>query len=204
MVPIQNPSIQEKIPKIIKLIADDIGAEGTDDLFPELKETDQNGMPIQPGMGQGIPPQQPQITPEMVQQMVQQAVEQALQGKDAEGKQAQNDLKSRELDIKERQMEADLVLRADKQAHDTNLSIHTATQPKEQAMPGETAPKKAEQTEETPSSGDYTDDELQFGEALMHSGFDEGSIEQAIVMKRQGMPVEQIIATLGAKAHAGR
>jgi hypothetical protein len=83
MQSVPDPNIQQKIPQIIKLIIDEIGAEGTDDLFPELdkKAVDANGQPVQ---GQAQAPQQPQgPDPQQLMQMVQQMVQEAVKQQSA-------------------------------------------------------------------------------------------------------------------------
>lgn len=63
-----DPQVQAEKKKVYKLIINEIGAEGTDDLFKQ--ETDENGQPIE---------QQPQgPDPQMIQQMVAQMVQQAM------------------------------------------------------------------------------------------------------------------------------
>jgi hypothetical protein len=64
-----DPSLNDKKTKLLKVLIDEIGAEGTDELFPEL---DKNQNPQQQA------PEQPQITPQMVQQLVMQTVQQAM------------------------------------------------------------------------------------------------------------------------------
>lgn len=134
---IPSPEIQQKLPKLVKVLVDEIGAEGTDDLFPELDES--NGQPQQP-MSSGGP------DPAMIQQMVQQAVQEAMAQKPQEdpmlkifkelpedaklqvlqkyGLQSQSESPTeRKLDIEDRKLQADTVLRADKQAHDTEMAL---------------------------------------------------------------------------------
>jgi hypothetical protein len=63
-----DPSLADKKTKLLKILIDEIGAEGTDDLFPELDDNQQDPMNPQP--------QQQQMTPQMVQQMIMQAMQQ--------------------------------------------------------------------------------------------------------------------------------
>lgn len=72
----QDPSIQQKIPQIIKLIIDEIGAEGTDDLFPELDPNNQDNQGGQAGQQPGAPGA---VDPNQIMQMVQQMVQQEMQ-----------------------------------------------------------------------------------------------------------------------------
>ncbi|HEX8349955.1 MAG TPA: hypothetical protein VF598_08325, partial [Hymenobacter sp.] len=74
-----NQQIQQKEAQILKLLVDEIGAEGTDDLFPELNQKDQNGMPIEAEQQGAQAPD-----PELIQQMVQEAVQQAMAEKPQE------------------------------------------------------------------------------------------------------------------------
>ena len=148
----QDPRILAAEFPITKLIVNEIGAEGTDDIFPA--EHDANGNPLpgaqgQPGMG-GI---NPQMLMQMVQQMVQQAMQQqqaqdisehpliklmtALQIKfgDLPEDSKQELLKlvgipsnmaspaQQQINLKQQQQNTDTVLKADKQAHDTTLAV---------------------------------------------------------------------------------
>ncbi len=73
MVADPDPEIMKKKKQVLKVLIDEIGAEGTDDLFPELKETDKDGNPIEPEQQAPAGPD-----PEMIMQMVQQAVQEAM------------------------------------------------------------------------------------------------------------------------------
>lgn len=225
-----DPNIQQKKPQVLKLLIDEIGAEGTDDLFPEFKTTDENGMPIeQPPQ----PPAQPPVTPEMVQQMVVQAIQQYDQSKQQQPKSLSESLQIKFADLPEdakQQVLAQIGIQSQmptpaaqnqelaatkvglevaKTAHDHTLALHQAAQPQPQPQPGQngqpTMGQGPEDAQEGPQSGQdepLNPDEQQFAEALMHKGFDEGTVEQAIVLKRRGLPVEQIIRVIGAKQHA--
>jgi hypothetical protein len=206
---VEDPTIQQKIPQLVKLIIDEIGAEGTDDLFPELDQKDQNGMPVQGQQPQPAGPD-PQQLMQMVQEMVQQAVQEAIGQQDNNVKMQQNDLKAREIGLKEQQFQADTILKADKQAHDNHMAMHNATKPEPQPQgangkQGSKAPSAQppanEQPAAQPLNGDtgLDADETEFVHALFQRGFNEQDAEQAVVMKRQGVPLEQIIQTLGAK-----
>jgi hypothetical protein len=65
----QDPTMQDKKEKLLKVLITEIGAEGTEELFPE-EELDENGQPA----GQQEQ-KQPQMTPDMVQQMVMEIVD---------------------------------------------------------------------------------------------------------------------------------
>jgi hypothetical protein len=146
----QNPQIQQKETQILKLLVDEIGAEGTDDLFPELTQKDQNGLPVD---GQPQAPQGPD--PQMIQQMVMETVQQAMkeqqkpihetlgikftdlpedakravlasigiESTDPMPADVATQQKQQEIDLKAEQHQADTVLKADKQAHDNELAL---------------------------------------------------------------------------------
>jgi hypothetical protein len=149
----QNPQIQQKETQILKLLVDEIGAEGTDDLFPELTQKDQNGMPIDAAQAQQGAPA---IDPQMIQQMVEQTVQQAMKAQQKPLHEAlnmkfetlpkdvqdaiiqqvfgitpqapsqvdiQNQQKQQEIDLKAQDQQNQTVLAADKQAHDTQLAV---------------------------------------------------------------------------------
>jgi hypothetical protein len=197
----QDPSILQKIPQIMKLIIDEIGAEGTDDLFPELSQDNPDGTPNTAG----APPAQPPVDPQAIVQLVQQTVEQIMQQQKDSGTQAQNELKAKELDLKERQFQTDTVFKADKQAHDNALALHNATKPEpapnQGAKPQTSAPKASPKDQTAAVSTDHplTPPEEEIVQALFKRGFDENDAEQAITMLRAGQNPDQIIQTLGAK-----
>lgn len=223
MQAVQDPTIQQKIPQVVKLIIDEIGAEGTDDLFPEL-DKNQVGPDGQPIQGAGQPPQAPGMDPQAlmqqlvpaIQEMVQQGIQQAMSQQDQQVKMGQLQLKSRELDMKEQQMHADHVLKADKQAHDTTLAINSAATPQ---LPPQTGQSGAGQPQQPTSDGQnpqqgpqgagempapalddaLSPEEEQIVHQLLQRGFNEQDAEQAIVMLRQGTPADQVIQILGAK-----
>lgn len=198
-----DPEIQKKKTRLLKILIDEIGAEGTDDLFPELDEggTDENGQPIN---GQE---QQPQMTPEMVQQMVMQTVQQMMEQSDMDDKKAQRELKSRELDLKEQQFHADTTLKADKQAHDQEMAETKHHDENEKAivstLQGLELPEEGEngqvegppvqQEAGEPLDGQLSPDEEQLVHFILMNGGDENACEQAVLMARQGVPIDEII-----------
>lgn len=149
MQEVQDPTVQAAVPKVVKLIIDEIGAEGVDDIFPS--DTDANGNPVQGAQGQ---PGAQQVTPQMVMQMIQAAMQQqqandpgehpliklmtALQIKfgdlpeDSKREVLQaigipTNMASpaqQQIDLKAQQQQGDTILKADKQAHDTTLAVH--------------------------------------------------------------------------------
>jgi hypothetical protein len=69
----EDPTIRAAEVKVTKLLLDEIGAEGTDDLFPDDTKLGPDGQPMpQPGA-------QPAIDPQAIVQLVQQTVQQAVQ-----------------------------------------------------------------------------------------------------------------------------
>lgn len=219
----QNPTVRNAEVKVTKLLLDEIGAEGTDDLFPEA--TDQNGQPTQ----------QPQNDPNAIMQqiapMVQQMVAEAVQ----QGKQAQqedptlqlikalglkfNDLpeQARQIVLAHTGLQSDQAtpaaenqqLEISKTAHQHGLEFHNATQPEQPqtptGQPGQAQPAQDQgQSQPAPQDQPQPDhpldqNEQQLATVLFHRGFSETDVEQAIVMLRQGIPLEQIIQTLGGK-----
>lgn len=207
-----NEEIQAKVGPLFKMLVKEIGAEGVDELFPE-EEMGPDGQPMQ------AQPQQPQISPEQIVELVQQTVQEMMQSSDAGIKQQANELKSREIDLKERQFEVDSILKADKQATDEELAIVNHGQSVAQAnaqnelsreqmvAQQQQAQMSAQQsTEQAPAQEELstldasmTPEEQELVEALLQRGFNESDVEQAVVMTREGMPLEQVIGVLGAK-----
>lgn len=144
-----DPAIASKKMQVLKLLIDEIGAEGTDDLFPELNQKDENGMPVEQQAPQGPDPQ-------MIQQMVQETVQQAMKAQekplheslgikfemlpeDVQQKlieqifniQAEaptpsavaTDQAQQKIDLEAQKHQTSTMLQADKQAHDTQLAI---------------------------------------------------------------------------------
>jgi hypothetical protein len=151
----QDPTMLQKIPQVVKLIIDEIGAEGTDDLFPELDQKDENGMPTQQ------PPQAAGPDPQQLMQMVQQMVQEAMQQQKQQPKSIAESIRWTPQDLtpseraqvlglggvqadpsgvtpNQTKAATDTMMAADKQAHDTSLAIanhaQTAAQPPQ--MPG--------------------------------------------------------------------
>jgi len=94
-------------------------------------------------------------------------------------------------------------------AHDQTMAMHQAAQPQVEpsadgktSQPAASKPEQSQESQPSPLDEPLNEDETQFVEALMQNDIDEGTIEQAIVMKRRGMPMDQIIATIGAKTYA--
>lgn len=247
MQKVPDPTVQQAIPKVVKLIISEIGAEGTDDIFPAEHDAAGNPLPN----AQTTPPQ-PQVTPQMVMQIVQQALQQQ-QAQDisqhpliklmAALKMTMADLPEdskqellraiglpsnmpsptqQNIALKQQQQTADTVLKADKQAHDTTLAVqqqaHTQAQDgmnmAQQAMQPQNPPEAAEtpqqEAQESPqqqmqevqqdtANAPLSPQEQQLAEQLIQRGFNDSDVEQAIVMQRQGVPIQQVIATLGAK-----
>jgi hypothetical protein len=64
-----------------------------------------------------------------------------------------------------------------------------------QASQQQSQPRQPQQTPD-PS---MTPEETELVETLLTRGFNENDVEQAVMMTRQGMPLEQVIQTIGAK-----
>jgi hypothetical protein len=233
-----DPAIQEKKTKVLKLLIDEIGAEGTDDLFPE-QELDENGQ-VADQPQQQPPAMQPEQIQQLVMQTVQQAMQQAEEAKKQQPKSISESLQIKFADLPEdakqqvlqqigiqttmvtpqtQKDNADMVLKADKQAHDTQLAVASHDHSVEQAKAQQELSQKQSAQQQTaatakqqsgtdteqpvagqlPQDGALSPDEQEFVEALLNRNFEENDVEQAVVMKRQGMPLEQIIQTLGAK-----
>ena len=220
-----DPSLQEQKKKLLKVLVTEIGAEGTDDLFPD-EELDANGQPVQQ--------QQQGPDPQMIMQMVQEAVKQIEAQKPQDDpllkifKDMPEDAKQaflakyqlptntpspreRELDIKAH----DSVAKAD-QAFDSHeqtvnqSNIQNQQAEKSQAMQHEEKmsantsqsvdkPAPTEQPQEDDGMQGLKPEEQQLVEALLQRGFSEQDVEQAMVMIRQGIDPQQVIQTLGAK-----
>lgn len=125
--------------------------------------------------------------------------------------------------------QTDNLLKVDKHAHDTNLAVanhgHTVNQAQQQnqlsqqqmeqqaaqadqqakqqaqdSQSSKSAPAASQsQPQQSPVDASMTPEEQQLVEALLQRGFAEQDVEQAVMMTRQGMPLEEVIATLGAK-----
>src|SRR6185437_789389 len=247
----QNPQIQAAELPVTKLLINEIGAEGTDDIFPAT--TDEDGNPLPDSQGQAAGGLNPQTLVPMVTQIVQQIMQQqqandisehpliklmtALQIKfgDLPEDSKQELLKlvgipsnmvspgQQQINLKAQQQQTDTVLKADKQAHDTTLAVrqqaHNESQDRinaqqtaqSQAAEGQEPPVQPKPKQRLPAQppqqamGNHPPDpqEQQIVEALVHRGYNDQDIEQAIVMLRQGSTAEQVMATLGAK-HANQ
>lgn len=209
----QDQTVRQAEVKVTKLLLDQIGAEGTDDLFPQLDQKDANGMPIEGQPAQPDPNAILQQIAPAIQEMVQQGIQQAMNSQDNAVKVQQNELKGREIDLKERQFQADTILKADKQAHDTNLAVanhaqgvvsaeqqaQQQQQQAEQQAAAQSQPQQPEQQPQSLSDQSLDPEEQKIVHSLFQRGFNEHDIEQAIMMLRQGMTLQQIIQTLGAK-----
>lgn len=137
-------------------------------------------------------------------------------------------IKHRELDLKQQAMDQSGVktaLEVAKTAHSHTMDTHNAavaasappevpndgSSPQdEQAEPPQTMAAEQQPAPAPPDTGGQapalTDalspEELQVAHALLSRGFSEADIEQAIVMLRQRVPIDQIIKVLGAKNNA--
>lgn len=223
-----DPVIQQKKPQILKLLIDEIGAEGTDDLFPEFQK-DENGQPVQQA------PQGPD--PNMIMQMVQQAVQQAMEQQKGAQKQISESIKWTPGDLtpderaqalaqggiqpdpqgvtpNQDQQATQTALDIAKTSHDHTIGLHNAASsfaqpPQQQAgAPGEQpsssshengSPQASPQGSGTPLDAELSPEEESIVHNLLQRGFNEQDAEQAIVMLRQGGDPQQIIKTLGAK-----
>lgn len=222
MQSVPDPAIQQKLPLLIKMIIDDIGAEGTDELFPELskddKNTDQQGMQ-----------QQPPIDPQQIQQMVQQMVEQGIQQYD-QSKKEQPKTIAESLSIKFSDLPEDakqqvlqqigITSQMDSpQSIDQSIKMQDSQNKADQAERSHglaesqhnlqtiQAINQDEQTQTTgsePEQADDEPDELQESEQqlvqdMVQRGFDDNDIEQGIIMLRRGMDEQQVMAMLENK-----
>lgn len=132
-------------------------------------------------------------------------------------------LKHRELDLKQQQLDqatdqhaTQTAIDVAKMAHEHTLGMVQALTPAEgtgeQTPPGQTSPTQKDvhqpaqpQQQQLPQDdGPLSQQEQQVAVALMHRGFSEGDVEQAIVLARQGMPLDQVVQTLGAKYAAAQ
>lgn len=210
----QDQTVRQTEAKITKLLIDEIGAEGTDDLFPE--EVDENGNPI---------PQNPAADPQaMMQQMmpmIQQMVAEML--KQSQANKAEDptlalikalNLKFEQLPEAARQivLEHTGLGTGDPTPQDRKDDLETLDalnradplerppQPQQQLTTGkpETST-NSQQSQPDPMSDALNPDEQAFASALFQRGFSEMDVEQAIVMKRQGRQLPEIIKVLGAK-----
>jgi hypothetical protein len=258
-----DPSLADKKAKLLKILIDEIGAEGTDDLFPELddkqQQVDENGQPVQQQ------PQQQQVTPQMVQQMVMEAMQQAEEAKKQQPKTIAESLAIKFSDLPEdakqqvleqigihstmpspshidqtnkildsahndqhaqdvHQFNVDKAavdtLQADGQQQQDNQmaqaqqdqSAQQAEQDNQLKQQQANSPESSENgkvgdspsqlsTGQQPLSGDQPLDpeEEQFVHMLTLHGFDENDCEQGILMRRQGMPDQQILELLGRR-----
>lgn len=195
-----DPNLADKKTKLLKVLIDEIGAEGTDELFPEESEDAAEGMQQQGPDPQMIQQMIMQMLQEIVPEAVKQSVKQAVQEQDQGVKQQQNALKSRELDIKERQMQADTAIKAHDSvskamqaddAHDLAESQHNLHTLQALQDPGE--------EEQIPEDAPLSPEETKVVEALTTQGFNEQDSEQAIIMARQGRPIEEIMQLLRSK-----
>lgn len=256
----QDPMVRKAEVKITKLLLDEIGAKGTDELFPdeETEEVDENGNPVPGAQGAQADPQaqMEQMMP-MIQQVVQEMLQQEKKGTQddptiqlikalslkynelpdearkivlentgfggdevgtnndpIEHKQKLDTLDAmNKADAHERQPMLDAENR-DFQAQQSDKQLQAQQEAKESVqMQSSEGPEQANENSESSSSssagndpmmGAMDEEETQLASALMQRGFNENDIEQAIVMKRQGAPLEQIIQSLGAKYAAAR
>lgn len=212
-----DPNLADKKMKLLKILIDEIGAEGTDDLFPELDEQniDQNGQPQQ------AQPQQPQIDPQQIVQLVQQTVQEALK---AEKGQQEDEIlqlikalgiKFNDLPESARQIvmehigmatgeqtpaehKQDLETfnhlgQAEGQMNQHELSVKQADQ---QAQAAQAQPEKPQQAD---MDAPLHPEEAEIVQELLSRGLSEADAEQAIVMLRSGRSAEEIEQVLGAK-----
>jgi len=77
----QDPEVRKAEIKITRLLINEIGAEGTDDIFPE--QTDENGQPIDAQQQQPDPAAAMQQMMPQIQQMVEEMIKQAMAQKPA-------------------------------------------------------------------------------------------------------------------------
>jgi hypothetical protein len=89
-----DPALAPIKQKVLKVLIDEIGAEGTDDLFPDDNQVGPDGQPIQQ-------PQQQQVTPQMVQQMVMEGIQQAEEAKKQQPKSIAESLQIKFADLPE-------------------------------------------------------------------------------------------------------
>lgn len=252
----QDPTVRAAEVKVTKLLLDEIGAKGTDDLFPE-EETDENGNPI-PGAGapdpgammQQIMPQVQQMVAEMLQaekankqedptislikalglkydQLPDEArqivMEQVGFGGDEIGTNNDPIEHKQNIDTLDAMNKADAherqpLLEAESRQFQAGESEkqRTAEQQRQEAanraamqssayeQQGKNASSAKPAANDDPLAAAMDENETILAQSLMQRGFTEDDIEQAIVMQRQGMPLEQVIQTLGAKYAAAR
>ena len=210
---VQNPEIQQAIPKIFNAIVKEIGLENAEEIFPTLNGEQQDQ------------PQGPD--PNMIMQMVQEAVGQAMQAQKPPEKPLHESLNIKYADLPEdarRQILEGLgiqsqspfpvdqvfdqkqqaldhtatktALDVEKTAHQQTLDMHNASTPTPVI---ETTEQEAPEEVEPIPDGPLEAGEQEIVTALLQSGFDENDAEQAIVMLRQGVPEEEILQTLQAK-----
>lgn len=229
----QDPTVRAAEVKVTKLLLDEIGAKGTDDLFPD--DETQDGQPGQPQPGQIMQQLMPQIQ-QMVAEMIQQgqkntqedptlALIKALGLKYEQLPEAArqivlehtgfggDDMTNDPVTQKTNLEALDALNKTDAHVRQPILDQQSQEFQASQADKQRQADMQRQETQETqqqqsgegvelPQSGGDTamnQDEVELATALLSRNFDENDVEQAIIMKRQGMPLEQIIAVIGRK-----
>jgi hypothetical protein len=219
-----DPEIQQKKAQVLKVLINEIGAEGTDDIFPEA-ELDENGNPIEAQQAQQPDPNAilQQLMP-MVQQMVQEGVQAAQKEQEDPSLQLIKALGIKFNDLPEdaRQtilahvgMESDQQTpaehKSDIEAFNALGTAEGAIDSKEQAEAQNELQAQSNasqsQTTSTPQEASQSDltsglddeDETALVDMLVQLGFDDNDVQQGVVMAASGMPPDQIVEQLGAK-----
>lgn len=172
----------------------------------------QPGMPPQPGQPPaGLSPQG--LADFMVEMTKAQAAVQAAGAPQAPQGPTPDELalKHRELDIKQQNADntdtktaLDIHNTAHAQTMDMHNAVQTAMTPDpaqaEQVQAPQPAPAPAPQNGQYPAASDpHTPEEQKIVEALLQRGYSEQDVEQALVMLRNRVPVDQIMRALGSK-----
>ena len=228
----QDPKVRAAEAKITKLLLDEIGAEGTDDLFPE-DEVDEQGNPIQNpandpnAIMQQLMPQVQQMVQEMIQQSQkqQQKEDPTLSLIKAIGlKYDQLPDEARKIVLQhtglgdggtdpiahKRDLETlDAMNRADE--HERGPELQREQQQSQiaakasQVPAGAEAPQEAQQDPQMAQElAGLEPEEQQLVEGLIHAQYSDQDIEQAIVMLRQGQSVQDVMQILRSKYATAR
>lgn len=248
----QDPTVRSAEVKVTKLLLDEIGAKGTDDLFPDDEDqVDEYGNPIPAGgqagnqsaMMQQLMPQVQQMVAEMLQADKQQKQEDptlqlikalglkyeqlpdearrivlentgfggdevGTRNDPVEHKQNMDTLDSlNKADAHERQPELDAQARefqADESDKNRQAEKERAQEQSANAEQGSNDSSAQPVANEDPMTAALSEEESTLVTALLQRGFEDNDVEQAVVMLRQGMPLEQVIQTIGAKYAANR
>lgn len=220
IIKVPDPTVQQKVPGLIKVIAKEIGAEGIDEIFPE-EELGPDGMPMQ---GQQ---QQQGMDPQAIQQLVMQTVQEAMAQKQEQDKEPAELQLIKALGVKFDKLpeqtrnvileqlglpsEGDDPIAFDQTVNAFNTlgqaesQMNQAEQAQQQMTMQANQPQSGEsggQTSQSENNGGEPDiealtpEEEPFVEELINRGFEENDIEQAVIMRRSGLDENDIMQVL--------